>query len=174
MNKETEKMVLDLLALPADASDETIQNRVGEVDLQAAEDAKRLTGCGQLANAHKELRKNYELLLNAQVETDLLKYAKVIPDKEKAKAALLKNRDAMIEAWEGALKATGQKPQPLYDPAKAPGPKPVTDGEPNAMEAAHAARVRNRASELALKNRMQFDIAWRQAAKELKTEQAPA
>jgi len=164
--------LLSLLSVPAEADDETIENRVSEIVKQAAGQAQRLTSCAELAKNHKELVTKYDALLNAQVEADLAKFDAVIEDNEATKAALLSNRDATVKLLEGAFKKASAKPgTPLYNRAEAGRPKSPTEGEvDNGPDArARAAKIRNRAVELVKTARMQYQSAFVQATKEFAT-----
>lgn len=169
--KKMKEKLIKTLGLEAGATDEVILNKLAE--LTAAE--------ATLRNRNQELETRVSGLEKERVEADLAAYSDVIPeqDREVFAGLLNSNRTATLKVLaasrakiEEAGKNAGQPEggSKLLNTEvisrKHPGEQPAGVGN-DAKETARAAKIRNRASEIANKEGVTWATAWNRAEAEI-------
>ena len=169
---EFKDTLLNLMGLPADASDEVIQNSVATFQKEmvtykegADSEISKLTNAAAEAIADKDaavekanaLLNSNKALTTALVEHDLDKFSAVIANRDEMREVLLNNRDSGLKILNG-IKVQEVKPAapakpapaaPLHNYNKAAVPAPIVNGGGKPGETQEKAiKVSNRASQL--------------------------
>lgn len=169
--------IAPFLALSADADEATVLNRLGNIpegttlDQLLAKD----TELADIRNRHQELETAHEALLEEQVEADLDLFESegVIHDRESVKAMLLHNRESTLKMLKGLKAPTQKAPERVYNRATAKPPQNSVEdinAEHDKAEAARAAKIRNRATQIQRDSKVGFHVAWAQAEQEIPAE----
>ncbi|TVP80453.1 MAG: hypothetical protein EA353_03790 [Puniceicoccaceae bacterium] len=158
------------LGLPSGADEATVLNRLGEIPKGAT-----LETLSAKAEDYDAVVKNRDELLDAQVETDLDAFENegLISDREAVKAMLLHNREGTIKMLKGIKPAEKAPPARVYNRSQAKAPDMDVEAlnkEHDSREATRAARIQNRASEIARAEKISWSRAWNLAESEIPAE----
>lgn len=150
----------EALGLDAGAGEEKILAAIS----QARESAAKLT------NRNQELEQRVKTLEDERLEQDLEANADVIgqDERESARELLIANRESALKHFAGVRKRLEKKPgsleaERLHNRGAKP---PEGEAERAEKDRARAARIRNRAGEIAEREKLSWSAAWKRAEAE--------
>jgi phage I-like protein len=159
---EHKKMLCDLLGLPADATDQQIQNACTELQAKIKNRVEAETQLTALTTERDGLLAKVSAFetaeLNRQVDADLETYKDRITNRDDVKAALLANREGTLKVL-AALKVAPAAPvQKLLNRTDGKSPAPATQVETDRLD-----EQLKLVEEIKLKNRCSYTEAYNQA-----------